>query len=72
LENNAFTGTLPNELGNAVELTELKLHVNQMTGTIPSSIGGMSDLGKFLLSDWVATIMLLRLLIYIFRILQLH
>lgn len=47
LESNAFTETVPTEIGNAVEMTELKLHFNQLMGTIPSSIGRMSNLGTF-------------------------
>jgi hypothetical protein len=45
LEDNLFTGAIPEEIGNAVELTTLKLTNNQLVGTVPSSIGAMSNLG---------------------------
>jgi Leucine-rich repeat (LRR) protein len=42
--NNAFTGTVPSELGLLTALTELQLDNNAFTGTVPSELGLLTAL----------------------------
>ena len=44
LQNNNLAGTIPVEMGNLTNLTELVLGDNQLTGTIPVEIGNLTDL----------------------------
>jgi Leucine-rich repeat (LRR) protein len=41
---NNLTGTIPSQIGNLTNLTELHLGGNQLTGTIPSQIGNLTSL----------------------------
>jgi|GEM_PF-4321757 len=51
LPSNGLTGTLPNELGNLTEATDLILSQNNLSGTIPTSIGTMTQLTRLDLSN---------------------
>jgi Leucine-rich repeat (LRR) protein len=44
LWSNAFTGTLPSELGQLTALIQLSLFDNEFTGSLPSCIGDMKAL----------------------------
>ena len=50
LNGNALTRAIPSELGNLVELTQLRLNGNALTGAIPSELGGLSELRGLWLS----------------------
>ena len=41
---NGLTGSIPPEIGNLTNLTELYLNENQLTGSIPSEIGNLTNL----------------------------
>lgn len=41
---NNFSGTIPPEIGNLVELEALNLHTNNLEGTIPPEIGNLTNL----------------------------
>jgi hypothetical protein len=47
LNGNAFTGTIPDELGALTLLTSLALEGNELSGLIPISLGFMRSLGRF-------------------------
>ncbi len=49
--NNNLTGTIPAELGNLSELTEVYLRTNKLTGTIPAELGNLSKLMALDLED---------------------
>jgi hypothetical protein len=51
LGSNQLTGSIPPEIGNLTNLTELYLFNNQLTGSIPSEIGNLTNLTKLMLSD---------------------
>ena len=42
--NNSLTGSIPVELGNLSQLTELYLHTNELNGAIPSELGNLAQL----------------------------
>ena len=44
LLNNGLNGTIPTELGNLTNLTELWLAQNQLTGNIPTELGNLTNL----------------------------
>ncbi|KAB1210427.1 Brassinosteroid LRR receptor kinase [Morella rubra] len=44
LQNNLFTGSIPESLGNCSQLVSLDLSFNYLTGKIPSSLGNLSKL----------------------------
>uniref|UniRef100_A0A5B7AE34 non-specific serine/threonine protein kinase n=1 Tax=Davidia involucrata TaxID=16924 RepID=A0A5B7AE34_DAVIN len=44
LQNNMFTGPIPESLSNCSELVSLDLSFNYLTGTVPSSLGSLSKL----------------------------
>ncbi|XP_058074827.1 systemin receptor SR160-like [Magnolia sinica] len=44
LQNNLFTGAIPETLSNCSQLISLDLSFNYLTGTIPSSLGSLSQL----------------------------
>jgi len=46
LSNNPISGTIPNELGNCTQLTNVRLHRTNLTGTMPMSVCLLRD--KFL------------------------
>ena len=46
LNDNAFTGSIPSELGDAASLVDVSMQVNQLVGSIPSSLGELPSLGK--------------------------
>jgi len=41
---NQLTGSIPSEIGNLTNLTELVLAVNQLSGEIPESVGNLTNL----------------------------
>ncbi|RKO93344.1 hypothetical protein BDK51DRAFT_28997 [Blyttiomyces helicus] len=49
LFNNSLAGTIPESLGNLVNLTELNLFNNSLTGTIPESLGNLVNLTELAL-----------------------
>lgn len=51
IEANIITGTLPTEIGQLLNLTELLLQHQRITGTIPSEMGGMIGLTELRLDD---------------------
>ena len=44
LGKNNFTGTIPEQLGDLVDLEVLLLYLNRLSGTVPSILGGLTDL----------------------------
>jgi len=50
LGTNAFTGSIPAELGNLSALTVLGLNGNQITGSIPAELGNLTALTRLDLS----------------------
>ena len=51
LSNNNLTGTIPPEIGNLTQLSELWLYGNRLTGTIPEEIGNLTNLTVLNLGD---------------------
>lgn len=47
LNGNAFSGTVPSEMGSLSILQELQLHSNRLIGTIPEEIGNLVDISKW-------------------------
>jgi hypothetical protein len=48
---NAFSGTLPTEIGNMVALTEVRAQRNQLQGTIPNTLYTITTLATLRLDD---------------------
>ncbi len=48
---NNLVGTIPQEIGNLSQLTNLYLSNNELTGSIPSSLGNLTNLTYLLLSN---------------------
>ena len=44
LSTNQLTGTIPQELGNLTNLTDLRVYSNQLTGAIPQELGNLTNL----------------------------
>uniref|UniRef100_J3KWH6 Receptor kinase-like protein Xa21 n=1 Tax=Oryza brachyantha TaxID=4533 RepID=J3KWH6_ORYBR len=44
LENNSFSGTIPNDIGNLIGLTLLDLGFNPISGVIPENVGKLANL----------------------------
>jgi hypothetical protein len=42
MEGNHFTGTIPSEFGNCIELEYLGLSDNKLHGTVPSALGAIN------------------------------
>ena len=40
LDGNAYTGTIPSQLGYMVDVTHVQLYVNEFTGAVPTELGG--------------------------------
>ena len=40
LDSNAYTGTIPSQLGYMVDVTNMNLNVNEFTGAVPTELGG--------------------------------
>ncbi|XP_026380196.1 probable leucine-rich repeat receptor-like protein kinase At1g35710 [Papaver somniferum] len=51
LQNNSFTGTIPNEVGLLRNLNLLYMYKNKLSGPIPSEIGNLSNLIELDLSE---------------------
>lgn len=51
LQNNNLSGTIPTEIGDFLELSELRINNNSLTGTIPGEIGGLTNLVRLDLND---------------------
>ena len=51
LNSNNLTGTLPNSIGNLLNLTKLALSGNAFAGSIPSSVASMTSLTNLTLSN---------------------
>lgn len=47
---NSLKGTIPQEIGNISELTDLKLHLNQLSGVIPSTLNQLKELSYLTLA----------------------
>ncbi|KAJ4825103.1 hypothetical protein Tsubulata_016821, partial [Turnera subulata] len=50
LSTNAFQGSIPTEIGNHLNLTEIDLSHNELSGSIPLSIGSLAKLENLILS----------------------
>ena len=48
---NKFSGHIPSEIGNLINLEKLNLSVNQLSGEIPSSIGNLTKLNNLFLNQ---------------------
>jgi hypothetical protein len=48
LNNNAFSGIIPSEIGLLTSVRELQLHTNRLSGGIPEDFSSLSDLGMLL------------------------
>jgi len=48
---NGLSGTIPSELGNLINLTNLALPTNQLNGTIPSELGNLTNLTNLALRN---------------------
>jgi hypothetical protein len=46
LNNNAFTGKIPTQIGLLMQLTIFSLNGNELSGQIPSEAGQLVELGK--------------------------
>jgi Leucine-rich repeat (LRR) protein len=46
-----FDGTIPTEIGNARNLSYVRLFDNDLLGEIPSELGGLSQLNEFWVSE---------------------
>jgi hypothetical protein len=51
LTGNQFSGAIPSQLGDLVNLQDLQLYANQLTGTIPPQLGNLTQLTKLYLSQ---------------------
>ena len=50
-ERNELYGTIPSELGNLSNLTELRIEETQLTGAIPPELGILTNLGRLVLEE---------------------
>lgn len=46
VNNNAFSGTIPAQLGSLASAREMKFNSNRLSGSIPDEFGSLSALGK--------------------------
>ena len=44
LQNNQFSGSIPSEIGNMIDVEYLHMDQNQLTGPLPTEVGGLVKL----------------------------